>query len=191
MNTDEHRRAQLALRSVTLRDLLRLWRGFDVNQIAKTWPALETALVLLIQARGDVSSGLAVAYYQANRIAAGATGSSTPRLAPTPTPDEIVSGLRVVGPVNAGRQLARGREVADVATTTLVNLSGEVTRQVLNVGRATLVASSAADRATRGVRRTTDRDPCRWCADQASRTYPPTERFPAHAHCACFPEPVY
>lgn len=189
--TDQHRRAQLALRAATFRDLLRLWPLFDVSDIAGSWPPLEAGIIALIQARAPISAGLAADYFQAVRTAAAAPGRAQARLAPTPTAEDLIPGLRVVGPANAGRQIARGARAGHVADTTLVNVTGEVGRQVLNVGRATIVGSVAVDRSANGIRRVTDRDPCVWCSDQASRTYPPGVRFPAHAHCACFPAPAY
>lgn len=188
---DQHRWAQLALRAATIRDLLRIWPAFRIADIAGSWPTLEPALVALIQARGRLSGSLAAGYFTANRVAAAVGGDAVARLAAIPTADDIIPGLRVVGPANAGRQLAKGRDPRVVADATLVNVSGEVSRQVLDVGRATLVGSLALDPHRPQVRRVTDSDPCKWCSDQASRTYPPTDRFPAHAHCACFPAPVY
>lgn len=189
--TDQHRRAQLALRAATLRDLLRLWPVFDVNNIAGTWPPLEAGLVALIQARAPLSAALAADYFSALRTAAAVPGRPEPRLAAVPPPEDIIPGLRVVGPVNAGQRLARGARPEQVADATLVNVSGETGRQVLNVGRATIVASAAADRHPPRIRRVTDRDPCTWCSNEAASTYPAGSRFPAHSHCACFPAPVY
>jgi hypothetical protein len=188
---DQHRRAQLALRAATLADLLRIWPAFRIEDISGSWRSLEPALIALIQARGNLSARLAANYFTAARVAAAVEGIAAPRLAPTPTPEEIIPGLRVMGPVNAGRQIAKRRDPHDVADATFVNVSGEVSRQVLDVGRATLVGSLALDPSRPQVRRVTDNDPCKWCSDQASRTYPPTDRFPAHSHCACFPAPVY
>lgn len=188
--TTDHRTAQLAVRSAALADLLAIWPAFDLEHITATWPAVEASLLLVIRAHAQISAGLASRYYRDLRSMLAPGGAATPRIAPLDE-DGIVRGLRVVGPVNAARQLARNRRLSDVQAATLVNLAGETGRHVLNAGRATLTASLAADRQARGVQRVTDRDPCRWCADQASRTYPPTERFPAHAHCACMPAPVY
>lgn len=190
----QHRQSQLTLRAATLRDLLKLWPAFEVERIKDTWPSFEAALVTLIRSRGRTSSGLATGYYQELRNATGVIGTATPRIA-TITTDEIVLGLRAIGPANAGLQLAKGRLVTDVAKTTLVNLSGEVSRHVLDHGRKTLTASLVADQKSNkvrtGVRRVTSGDPCPWCEEQASRTYPPTERFPAHMHCSCFPEVIF
>ena len=191
---EQHRKAQLALRNITLRDLLRLWPAFNLEDIKGTWPALEQALLLLIEARGKQSSGLAVAFYRELRDELGPGGHTTPRL-DAPSREEVLKGLLVVGPVNAGAQLARNRPLEVVKKATLVNLSGEVSRHVLNYGRRTLSRSLVADQTLNGhaigVRRITGQKPCNWCADQASRTYPPTETFPAHSHCGCSPSFIY
>jgi hypothetical protein len=188
---EQQRRAQLTLRAATLRDVLKLWPAFDLENINRTWPAIEDALVRLIQARGATSSGLAIAYYERERKLAGIGGRATPRVGKV-LEDDIVTGLRAIGPANAALQLAKNRPVERVAAATLVNLSGEVTRQVMNHGRqslsSSLIADARANGTKSGVRRVTGGNPCSWCADQASQIYPPTERFPAHMHCSCFPE---
>jgi hypothetical protein len=191
--TQQHRKAQLALRAGTLRDLLRLWPAFDINEIDKTWPALEEALVVLIGARGRASAGLASAYYRGTREMMEASGTATPRLA-LPSEARAVAGLRIVGPYNAKHQLSLGREASVVAKNTLVNISGETTRHVLNAGRVTVDASVMADKQALGWRRVTSGDACEFCEMLAGRGLvykQATVDFEAHAHCACFPEPGF
>jgi hypothetical protein len=191
--TEKHRRAQLVLRAATLQDLLKLWPAFDINRIAQTWPAFEEAALLLVQARARTSTGLASTYYRGLREVIGVTGKATPKLI-TPRVDDVVAGLRIVGPINAGKQLALGRMASVVAQNTLVNLSGETTRHVLNAGRKTVEASVMADRQAIGWRRVTSGSACEFCAMLASRgTVYKSETidFSAHRHCACFPEPSF
>lgn len=190
----DHRRAQLAVRAATLKDLLKLWPAFDVSRINRTWPALEASLLTLIRERGRTSSGLSVAYYERQRSAAGARGRATPRVASIDE-SSVIQGLRAVGPANAGLQLAKNRPSEVVARATFVNLSGEVTRNVLGLGRETLTTSLLTDQKQNGtkvgVQRVTSGNPCSWCAEQALTVYPPTERFPAHMHCSCFPAATF
>lgn len=188
-----HRRAQVALRAQLLRDLLKIWPLLDLENIRRTWPGFEEALVALIRARGRTSRGAAMAYYRDIRRAAGIRGESPDVIADVPL-DEVRDGLMVVGAVRPAQQLARGRRIEEVRAAALVNVSGESTRHLLNFGRAALLGLMAADTiGGRGPRqrRVTDSNPCPWCADQATRTYPATSRFPAHMHCACFPAPVF
>lgn len=187
--TTSHRAAQLAVRAAALRDLVAIWPALDLNRLAATWPAFEAGLLASIRHHGTTSAGLASHYYRQIRDELGAPGRPTPRIVAVDE-DAAIAGIRATGVRNAARQLARNRRVADVERATLVNLSGETGRNVLNAGRATLIASLGADRRARGVQRVTDTDPCRWCAARAGRITP-IGRFPAHAHCACFPEPVY
>lgn len=190
----QHRKAQLAIRAGSLRDLLRLWPALDMNRLNATWPAFEDALLLAIRDRGRTSGGVAMRFYQGIRREQRVKGFATPTAA-APEEEVIVAGLRSVGIANAAFQLSKGRLVQDVAKNTLVNLSGEVTRSVLNHGRMSLTESLVADqkrnRTRPGVERITSGSPCEWCAEQASQIYPPTERFPAHMHCGCFPSPVF
>lgn len=191
--TQQHRKAQLALRAGTLRDMLRMWPAFDINHIDRTWPAFEESALLLIAQRGRTSAGLASAYYRGTRDAAEAGGTATPRLA-LPSEDRAVAGLRIVGPYNAKHALSLGRDIGEVAKATLVNVSGEVTRHVLNAGRMTVDASVMADRQALGWRRVTSGDACEFCDMLASRGLvykDDTADFEAHAHCACFPEPGF
>lgn len=191
--TSRHRKAQLQLRAATLRDLLRLWPAFDISNIARTWGPFEEAALLLVQSRSRTSGGLASAYYRSLREVIEAPGRATPKLV-LPNADDVVAGLRIVGPTNAGKQLLLGRRVEDVAKATLVNLSGETTRHVLNAGRRTVDASVMADDQAIGWRRVTSGSACEFCSMLASRgtVYKSdTVDFSAHRHCACFPEPAF
>jgi hypothetical protein len=191
--TSEHRKAQLGLRAATLRDLLRLWPAFDINNIPRTWGAFEEAALLLVQNRSRTSGGLASVYYRTVREAVEASGRAAPKLY-LPKADDVLAGLRIVGPVNAAKQLSLGRPAAEVAKATLINLSGETTRHVLNAGRRTVDQSVMADEQAIGWRRVTSGSACEFCSMLASRgtVYKSdTVDFSAHRHCACFPEPAF
>ena len=191
--TEKHRRAQLVVRAATLRDLLKLWPAFNIDDIAGSWPALEEALLLLVQARSRTSSGLASAYYRDFRKTLEVGGKPTPRSV-LPDTDSIIAGLRVVGPANAGKQLALGRPASTVAMNTLVNLSGQTTRHVMNAGRQTVDASVMADTKAIGWSRVTGGNACSYCSDLAARgtIYKSASiDFTAHDHCSCFPEPAF
>lgn len=180
---EKHRKAQLVLRAATLKQLLRLWPAFNLKDISGTWDAFEAALVLLMKARGTTSGALARSYLREY------DGGDLPALAKLDT-DTAVAGLRIVGPLNAAKQLSLGRPEADVRKATLVNVSGEVTRHVFNMGRATMLSGLAMPFRPDRWRRVTDADPCVWCSSQASISYPTATGFRSHKHCACFPAPA-
>jgi hypothetical protein len=187
-----HRRAQLTLRAATLRDLLRLWPSFDLARMATTWPVFEEAALLLVRERGRTSAGLAAAYYRAARRAAGIAGNP-PAMRATPAAEVIVAGLRVMGPVNAARQLVLGRALSDVGRTTLVNLMGVVSKYVLDHGRDTLLNAVKDDPRGRGWTRVAGGIACNFCSNLAGRTYGSETgaSFPSHRHCACTAAPVW
>jgi len=196
--TERHRRQQLALRAATLKDLLTIWRAFQIGDIAGTWPMVETALVALIQARWAVSAGLAAAYYGQFREAEGVTGPLTPAVVPPPPAAEVVTSLRIVGPAAAGRLVALARP--DAAVVALTNVSGDVSRQVLNGGRETILGSIDRDPTALGYARVTDGKPCAFCAMLASRgpVYRSNARATVardgakyHRACGCTSEPVF
>lgn len=191
---ERHRRAQLALRAQTLRDLLKLWPAFNLNNIKGSWEPFEEALLLLIKARGQTSAGIASSFYRDNRQKLGIRGKATPVLV-TPDVDEAVRGLRVVGPANAGLQLAKKRPIETVAKNALVLVSGEATRHVLNAGRRTLgeslVADARVNKLRTGIRRVTDSSPCSFCSSLSGRVLPATADFKVHGHCGCNGDPVY
>lgn len=187
--TQLHRRQQLALRSATLRDVLRLWPMFDLDDIDESWPALETALLALIADRHRTSARLSSSYYRTFRAAERARGTFEPQVADPPNRTLVRATLTILGPIAAKKAIAARRP--RVAETTLTRLSGSVGRQVLEGGRQTLQRSVKADPQARGWRRVTDGDPCDFCRDIADAgLIGDSVDFRAHDHCGCTQEPV-
>lgn len=193
--TAKHRLDQLRLRTATVRDLLLLFRLFDPVDISGTWATIEPVLVALIQARQPMSAALAARYVTEFRIAEQVAGNATVALAPALTADEIIPNLRFVGAQNALRLVQLQRPASYVAKTTLTRVEGEVTRQILNGGRTTLVDTVRNDRRARGYSRVTDGAPCAFCALLAGRgavyNSEGSASFEAHGKCGCTAEPVY
>lgn len=188
---EQHRQQQIALRAITLRELLRVWPAFDITDIDRTWPAVQQALTALIWLRHAQSSQLAAAYYQRARQAAG-IGTIEAVLAAAPPLEQIDVALTHVGPVGAKRLLALGR--TDAADQTLVKVSGTVGRLVLNGGRNTLLETAKADPRRVGWRRITSGKPCEFCSMLAGRGAVYREEtgdFAAHDHCSCSAAPVF
>lgn len=192
--TERHRTAQLALRALTLRQVLEIWPAFDVEDAARSWLPVEAALLAVIDERRAVSASLAARYFEAFRRAERVGGIASPVLAAF---DEGAlararTSLQVTGYVTTER--LRTLKHADPARVALVRVSGAVTRHVLDGGRETLLASMRRDRHARGWARVTSAEPCEFCAMLALRggVYTATSgAFQAHDHCGCGLEPRY
>lgn len=189
--TEGHRLAQLTVRAAVVDALLKIWPAFNPDELVGSWSTIEPALLALIAAGGHTSAGLAAAYYDEFRIAEEIAGRTTPILAAPLPVEEAVRSLRFVGLVETQRLVEVSR--ADAATVAFTNVSGEVSRQVLNQGRDTLVASVDADPKALGWSRVTDSKPCAFCRMLASRgpVYSQGGGFSAHGHCGCSLEPVF
>ena len=193
--TAAQRAGQLRLRTSLVRDLLRVWPAFDPADITGSWSKLEPVLVALVQARFPLSARIAATYLPEFRAAEGITGRIVAAVPDTPLADVIVPNLRFVGPANAGRLYAMGRQPSEIARTTLVNIEGELTRQILAGGRTTIVDTVRGDRRARGYSRVTDGAPCAFCAMLAGRgavyNTEASGDFQAHRKCGCTAEPTY
>lgn len=188
--TELQRRRQLQVRARTVADLMVLWPAFDLADIDGTWGPLEAGLVTLILARRRESSAVASDYYRTFRSVEGVPGRPQVRLADVPDRELMVATLRIVGPIGAKKQIARG--VRSVDADTLTRVAGSVTRQVLDGGRQTLTESLRQDRRGRGWRRVTDSDPCAFCAGIADKgVVGDNVAFAAHDHCGCTAEPAF
>ncbi len=192
--TERHRTAQLALRALALRQVLEIWPAFNVEDAARSWPAVEAALLAVIGERRAVSASLAAGYFEAFRRAEGIGGVARPVLAAFDE-DAVArarTSLRVTGYVTVER--LRTLKHPDPGRVALVRASGAVTRHVLAGGRETLLASVRADRRARGWARVTSAEPCEFCSMLAARgaVYTATSgAFQAHDHCGCGLEPGY
>jgi hypothetical protein len=202
--TEAHRRLQARLRGVTAAEVAAIMPMIEFSNITGTWPAVEAAMVRLIERNRRLSSKLSLDYYRNFRVAEGITGRFSPIPASPVEVDKLVRNLRITGPGRAGELFRTNR--IDIADRTFASLEGEVSRNVLNGGRDAIVNTIQADKKCIGWSRVTDGNPCGFCAMLASRgpVYKAkgdalagpafSERvndFRAHAHCACTAEPVY
>lgn len=184
--TADHRRAQLALRSLAIRDYLRLWPLWDGQPGG--FERLIAATVPLVEAHHRTSSGLAAAYYEAFRRAEAPGGSPATRLASLDKAALTVS-MYTTGRNMTRRALAAGMPPEAAMRAALVRTSGTVSRVVLSGSRDTLVETVRADRRARGYRRVLSGHACDFCQSLAGET---TESdFEAHDHCACGAEPDF
>ena len=188
--TEAHRRSQLKIRAGAIAELLAIWPAFDFDDIDGSWPVLEASLIPLVLRRRAQSVETAANYYRTFRNAEGVDGPATPALPDEPNRLLMVATLRLLGPIQAKKNIAAG--VRDPASRTLTRLSGTVSRQVLSGGRETLIGSIESDPAAKGWRRITDSKPCPFCARLAGAVVSAAKRdFQAHDHCGCSAEPAF
>ena len=76
--TSQHRSAQVALRAITLRQVLQVWPAFDPEHATRSWPLVENALLAIIGQRRADSASLAAGYFDAFREAERIGGKATP-----------------------------------------------------------------------------------------------------------------
>ncbi len=190
--TEQHRQAQLQVRSHALRDFLLLWPLWtgDTTSFAR----LVSATMPLLRVYRQASASLAGTYYSALRTADRAPGVPTVRLAAKVNLEQVTKSMYVTGQAAARDALGGGR--ADHARgDALTRVSGAVTRHVLAGGRETILDSVAADHHAIGWARVTDGNPCYFCLTLASRgavyKSEATAGFEAHDHCGCAAVPLW
>ena len=192
--TEQYRRQTLALRAAVVRDLMKLWPLWEFGQ-PDTYQRFIDAATLLIMSRGDMSSALAARYYQAFRMAEEIPGGTAVELAARVSPEvirRVVDGSARPGVFNA---LKAGKTVEQAFRNGFVRVSGDLTREVLDSGRNTIIETVKRDKYAVGWARVTDGDPCAFCALLAGRgpvyKSESSASFDAHGNCACGAEPTY
>lgn len=193
--TREHRRQQLALRSATLGDLLRLWRVVDPLDLGGTIGRFVDAGVVLVRARNRDSAGLALRYFTAFRRAEGLPGRAEPFLAATLDSVVAAGALRGAGLRGVVDARSAGFTPAAAVRQGLVAVQGQASSLVLDGGRRTILETARRDPQARRWQRVTGSDACAFCAMLASRgAVFRTEEvagFESHDHCACSVEVAY
>lgn len=206
--TEQHRRAQLALRSAFMRELVRLWPLInldDLDETAAEWIGVVTDLILAYRTQ---SVDKALSYYDSFRRAE--TGRPLPnrgnyRSLAVPNLASIKTSLLVTGPFGVKSRIGKGINPRTAKAKALVDVSGAASRHVLNGGRQLVTEAVAKDKVALGFARVTDADPCAFCAMLASRGPVYRSRESAgtrrvageselhryHDHCACQVEAVY
>jgi len=193
--TEQHRRAQLRVRSKALRDYTRLWAIWQPGEPGTT-ATLIAATLPLVRAYHGASATLAAGYYEAFRATEGAGGVATPRLAPVVADGELVAALYATTRLTAReRAMLDGPQAGGVKEALFTRTAGAVTRLVFRGGRDTIVGSVVADKQALGWFRVTDGDPCAFCALLAGRgpvfKTEQSASFEAHDHCGCTAMPLW
>lgn len=161
--TAQQRQLQLALRALTVRDVIAVWRLLDPTALGSTWPGVETALARIVSARRTQSALLAARYISAFR-AAELGGGTAPVVPESPVDSAALrTSLAVTGPATIER-LARTQTPAVAGRTAMTRVVGAVTRHVLDGGRAMLTDTIRADRQALGWARSASGSACAFCA---------------------------
>lgn len=170
--TEQHRRAQLALRRGFLRELLELWPLLDIENLDEStanWIKIVTELIL--QWRNQ-SAQRAFAYYtQFRQVETGLElpGANALRSLGEGNRSQIRTSLLVTGPVGFKSRIGKGLTPPQAKKMAFTAVAGAGSRHVLNGGRQQLVNTASADEMAVGFSRVTDAEPCAFCAMLASR----------------------
>lgn len=170
--TEAHRRAQLATRASFLRELVRLWPLFDIEQLDESsarWITAVTDLILLWRAQ---SAQRALTYY--SRFRQAETGAPLPDLdlygnLGAGNVNQIRTSLLVTGPIGFKSRIGKGFTPTRARQFAFTAVAGAASRHVLNGGRSQLIETATKDEMSVGYARVTDADPCAFCAMLASR----------------------
>lgn len=205
--TVAHQSAQAILKARIVRNLLGVWRNFDVSQIDLSWTSIGPRILAMTERARDESIREAARYYSDFREAEGLGGASPIVTLNADWEVRARVAFRVTGPIRA-KNLVR-LHIPNVRDRTFVDLSGSVQRIVMNGGRDYILealqeeeAVAEAERVVQNGRqkrqrvgwaRVTGPKPCAFCAMLASRGPVYTKdsgSFAAHDHCVCTLEPV-
>lgn len=205
--TAAHMRQQLALRASVIRDVVKLFPMWDPRDAA-SYKRFEDTMVMLVQSRATNSAALAARYYDMfkNVDAPGPvlTWGESARLAAPPIESEIRAAVSATARAGTYRALGAGQPYEAAMRNGLVQVSGAVTRHVLNAGRDTILGAVQQESGTVGWIRVSDGAPCAFCAMLLSRgpvylTFASAGNkaaaedhdFDWHDRCACSAEPFF
>ena len=193
--TEEHRRRQLGLRALTMKDVVKVYPSWRLRD-PETYKRLEDLLVTLTQMRHSQSAAIAARYYQEFRAvdAPAGTAASVEMTYRGLEEGRIRAAVSATSRAAVWRALGAGQSYEQAMANGLVEVSGAVARLSLNGGRDTITDAVQTDAKALGWARVTGEAPCAFCAMLASRgpVYKEeTVGFDAHDHDACSAEPVY
>ncbi len=178
--------SQAALVSMLAGPLDNAWELLTPSE-PSTMDRFITAITALIHHFGLASGTQAAKSYQADRKAAGIPGSYSARPAPTAAPDKIDASIRW-----ATKDLWVPNP--DIATAK-TQVAGVVEKDILDVGRMTIINAAQHDRKAQGWARETEPGACSFCAMLAVRgavyRSETSASFESHDHCRCFAAPVF
>lgn len=152
------------------------------------------AVTLLVQSRAANSAALASRYFQMYKEAdLGLTAGKAALLAEPPSAKEIRIAIDATAKAGVYRALVRGQTAEQAMKSGLVQVSGALTRQVLNGGRQTVIDMAKHESRYNGWIRVSDGNPCAFCAMLLSRgpVYWSEDSGGGqwHDHCCCTAQP--
>lgn len=193
--TSRHMAQQLGLRAAVLRDIIKLYPMWQLNDPA-SYERFVEAMTLLVQSRATNSAALAARYFRMYKdVDLGLTAGKAVLLAEPPSAREIRIAIDATAQAGVYRALTRGQTVEQAMKSGLVQVSGALTRQVLNTGRETVLETARREPRYNGWIRVSDGNPCAFCAMLLSRgpvywsEKSAGEGSRWHDHCACSVQP--
>lgn len=207
--TAQHRRAQAAIASVTLRRLTALWDLLDPNDLDRTSAAWVAASTDAVRGGYALSARAAATYYAAFRaVEVGTTLLASTVLPPATrmNTDAVRTSFIVTGPVSIKSGTGQGRPLERTVADSLVRVLGAGQRHTLAGGRDTIQDGIATDQVVIGYARVLGGEGCAFCVMLASRgaVYTSGESasssfqasgedltgYEVHDHCQCSVEPI-
>jgi len=189
--TRQHRRELAAVTALVTDRVRRTAMQASVGDIDGWWQRILEELVALVAIAWRRARGLSSDYLIEHARIEGVTVD--PTLATWVT-DQVVTSLRVRGPVLFKTNVGRTGEPTAARATMARTLPAAASRLVLAGERDTVARTVEDSDVIVGWRRVTDADPCAFCALLASRgaVYSQgTVRFEAHDGDECTAEPLY
>jgi hypothetical protein len=177
---------QAALVSLLTDPLQRAWTLLNPSE-PSTLDNFILAIAAIIRHFGVISATQSSAFYDSMRVASGVAGSYQAAPASTPPMDQIEAGIRW-----ATKGLW-GPNPDLTAVETLV--TGVVEKNVLDMGRQTILKNVRTDRKSKGWARETEPGACAFCAMLATRgavyRSETSASFETHDHCRCVAVPEF
>jgi hypothetical protein len=190
--TQVHRRQQLALRTVTLAEMRRLWPALSWDDLDGTYPALAGATAEMVARYRRNSAGLAAGYLRAHRVASGLDGDVRIVIPQALNAEQFNVTLHSLTVAAAKTSAANAVAPTEAMSNALTRSSGAMARLVLDAGRQTITQTIQTDDRATGWRRVLGTGGCDFCVRLAGRVYPRDNAdFEAHGKCGCTSEPVY
>jgi hypothetical protein len=175
-----------------IRDIIKLYPMWDLHD-PDSYDRFVDAVTLLAQNRAVNSAALAARYYEMFKtVDLGLTWGKAIALAEPPSRAAIQVAIDATAKAGVYRALSAGKSYDQALANGLVQVTGAVSRHVLNAGRDTITQAVQDDRYFHGWIRVSDGDPCAFCAMLLSRGPVYNEDsadFQSHDHCACSAEP--
>lgn len=164
--TQRHRAELAAVTDLVTRRVRQVALQANVADIDAWWRRLLDQIVALVAAAWRRARDLGAGYLVEHSAIEGA--SVDPTLATWVT-DQVVTSLRVTGPVEFKRHMSITGDVASARATMARTLPAATSRLVLAGERDTVMRTVRDSGDIVGWRRVTDADPCAFCAMLASR----------------------